>query len=146
MRKKRDGSRIKSECKGSVYFEVMISLMILFAVIATFLYFPPLFIKKQNIDYMGKKLVRAVEITGMVDDTIESFAQELKDTLGINPTLEWEANYIQGTEKIQIREIFELTLREEYHIKFIYISPDQDIGITIPITSVVTGVSEVYHK
>ncbi len=146
--RKRKGfvRRILMRRSGSTTVEALVAMLLLFAVVGTFLLVPPVFTHKQNIDVMARKLVRAVEVSGTIDEHIDELYNRLANELGIHPTVEWEANYIPGTNHIQLRDTFRLKLTASYPITIFEPTFTAPIQAHIPISITLTGVSEVYFK
>lgn len=142
MMKKLKYSRKRSEAFLDVLFQFAIAMSLIFCFTA--LWKP--FIYKQNTDYMAKTLVRAVEANGRIDGEITAFANELKSEMGVNPTITWNASYISGTNKIQLRQKFTLTVRDSVDIKLIEPTFGSPLVISIPIEKKFTGISQVYWK
>lgn len=129
MMKKLKYSRKRSEAFLDVLFQFAIAMSLIFCFTA--LWKP--FIYKQNTDYMAKTLVRAVEANGRIDGEITALANELKSEMGVNPTITWNAPYISGTNKIQLRQKFTLTVRDSVDIKLIEPTFGSPLVISIPI-------------
>lgn len=142
MMKKLKYSRKRSEAFLDVLFQFAIAMSLIFCFTA--LWKP--FIYKQNTDYMAKTLVRAVEANGRIDGEITALANELKSEMGVNPTITWNAPYISGTNKIQLRQKFTLTVRDSVDIKLIEPTFGSPFVISIPIEKKFTGISQVYWK
>lgn len=142
MMKKLKYSRKRSEAFLDVLFQFAIAMSLIFCFMA--LWKP--FIYKQNMDYMAKTLVRAVEANGRIDGEITALANELKSEMGVNPTITWNAPYISGTNKIQLRQKFTLTVRDSVDIKLIEPTFGSPLVISIPIEKKFTGISQVYWK
>lgn len=138
--------RVVVRRNGNTYIEAIIAVCLLFSIIATFLFLPPVYAWKQNVDTMARKLVRAVEVSGEINADIDALYTRLSDELGIHPTITWEATYIGDTKKIQLRDTFRLTLSSEYPITIFEPTFSDPVQVKIPITVTLTGVSEVYHK
>lgn len=142
MMKKLRYSRKRSEAFLDVLFQFAIAMSLIFCFTA--LWKP--FIYKQNTNYMAKTLVRAVEANGRIDGEITALANELKSEMGVNPTITWNAPYISGTNKIQLRQKFTLTVRDSVDIKLIEPTFGSPLVISIPIEKKFTGISQVYWK
>lgn len=95
---------------------------------------------------MAKTLVRAVEASGCIDSDITALANELKTEMGVTPTIAWSAPYISGTNKIQLRQKFTLTVRDTIDIKLIEPTFGPPLVISIPIEKKFIGISQVYWK
>jgi hypothetical protein len=135
---------IKRRAEG--FIEIIFQFAIIMSLIFCFITLWKPFIYKQNIDYMAKTLVRAVESNGRIDNSITDLQNELKNELGVNPKIKWTATYIAGTNKIQIRKKFTLTLSDELALNLIEPSFSSPVVIKIPINKKFIGISQVYWK
>lgn len=127
--------------------EVLFEFMIIMALILCFLALWKPFIQKQNIDYVAKTLVRAVETNGRIDSSITDLQHELESNLGLDiDTVTWDAKYLPGTNKIQIKSKFSVTLEDSASIKLFEPSFSDPVEIRIPIKKTFTGVSQVFWK
>lgn len=142
MMKKLKCRRKRSEAFLDVLFQFAVAMSLIFCFVA--LWKP--FIYKQNMDYMAKTLVRAVEANGRIDGNITALANELKSEMGVNPTITWNAAYISGTNKIQLRQKFTLTVHDTIDIKLIEPTFTSSLVISIPIEKKFIGISQVYWK
>lgn len=142
MMKKLKFRRKRSEAYLDVLFQFAVAMSLIFCFVA--LWKP--FIYKQNMDYMAKTLVRAVEANGRIDGNITALANELKSEMGVNPTITWNAAYISGTNKIQLRQKFTLTVHDTIDIKLIEPTFTSPLVISIPIEKKFIGISQVYWK
>ena len=142
MMKKLKCRRKQSEAFLDVLFQFAVAMSLIFCFVA--LWKP--FIYKQNMDYMAKTLVRAVEANGRIDSNITALANELKSEMGVNQTITWNAAYISGTNKIQLRQKFTLTVHDTIDIKLIEPTFTSPLVISIPIEKKFIGISQVYWK
>lgn len=142
MMKKLKFRRKRSEAFLDVLFQFAVAMSLIFCFVA--LWKP--FIYKQNMDYMAKTLVRAVEANGRIDGNITALANELKSEMGVNPTITWNVAYISGTNKIQLRQKFTLTVHDTIDIKLIEPTFTSPLVISIPIEKKFIGISQVYWK
>lgn len=132
--------------KGEAFLDVLFQFAIIMSLIYCFITLWKPFIYKQNIDYMARTLVRAVEANGRINSDITALANELKSELGITPSISWNAPYITGTNKIQLRKKFSLIIKDTITLNLISPSFTSPLTITIPIEKKVTGISQVYWK
>lgn len=140
---------MKMNCKsrkGEAFVEILIQFAVAMSLIFCFIALWKPFIYKQNVDYMAKTLVRAVEANGRIDSSITGLANELKSEMGVNPTVTWNAPYIAGTDKIQLRSKFTLTIQDTIQIKLIEPTFGPPLVIDIPIEKQFIGISQVYWK
>ena len=142
MMKKLKCRRKRSEAFLDVLFQFAVAMSLIICFVA--LWKP--FIYTQNMDYMAKTLVRAVEANGRIDGNITALANELKSDMGVNPTITWNAAYISGTNKFQLRQKFTLTVHDTIDIKLIEPTFTSPLVISIPIEKKFIGISQVYWK
>ena len=132
--------------KAEGFIEVLFQFSIIMSLIFCFLTLWKPFIYKQNLDYMAKTLVRAVEANGRINSDITALAGDLKSELGISPSIIWSATYISGTDKIQLRKKFTLTVKDTITIKLMEPTFGPPVVINIPIEKRFIGISQVYWK
>lgn len=140
------GKRICLKRRADGFIGVIFQFAIIMSLIFCFIALWKPFIYKQNLDYMAKTLVRAVEANGRIDGSITDLQNQLKSELGINPTITWSATYISGTNKIQIRQKFTLTVSDTVTIKLIEPSFSAPLSIKIPVNKKFIGISQVFWK
>lgn len=139
-------THLKHNKSAEAFVEVLIQFAIAMSLIFCFITLWKPFIYKQNIDYMAKTLVRAVEANGRIDSEITALSNELKAEMGVTPTITWSAPYISGTNKIQLRKKFTLTVKDTIQIKLIEPTFGSPLVINIPIEKNFIGISQVYWK
>lgn len=132
--------------RGSGYVEVLFQVAIVMSLAFCFVSLWQPFIYKQNVDYMAKTLVRAIEANGRIDASITDLERQLKREMGISPTVKYNAKYVPGTNKIQIKEKFSVTVSDTVTVKLFEPSFGPPIGIEIPINKKFTGISQVFWK
>ncbi len=130
--------------KGEGYIDLIISLGVIFTVIYTFILIFPIFIAKQNIDYMAKSLVKTIEITGELDEKYYDSLEYLKKETGLNPEITLKGNFKEG--KLQLRDKFTLEIKDSVDIVVISGIFGKDIKISVPVSKRLSGLSEVYFK
>lgn len=136
--------RSKTGASESIEFAgVMAMLLILFYL---FLMAYPVFITKANVEVFTADLVRKIETTGAIDDTINTYAIELADLYGLDPSISYDANFIAGTKKIQIRDSFEVTVETTEDIVILDGTLYDPITMAIPIGKQRVGISEKLWK
>ncbi len=139
-------NKVKKRKNGEAFIEVLFQFAVIMSLIFCFITLWKPFIYKQNVDYMAKTLVRAVEANGRIDGNITALANELKSKMGVNPTIIWDAPYITGTNKIQLRRKFQLKIQDTIQIKLFEPTFGSPVTIDIPIEKEFVGISQVYWK
>lgn len=103
-------------------------------------------ITKINAEATAKVLAREIEIHGAIDDEINQKAEELADNYGFEPEITYDATYIAGTDHIQIRDEFSVTVNTTKDIVLLDGTMFHPIKMTIPISAQRTGISEKLWK
>ena len=136
--------RCKKGTSESIEFSgVMAMLLILFYLIVMAY---PVFITKANVEVFTADLVRKIETTGAIDDTIATYASELADLYGFNPRISYDAEFIAGTRKIQIRDSFKVMVETSEEITLLDGTLYDPITLEIPIGNQRVGISEKLWK
>lgn len=140
--------RISNKSKKGYTFVWYIFEIILFcALIYTFITIWPIFIQKQNVDHMAKQMIRAAETNGRIDSSITDLQHELERDFDMElDRVRWTASYIPGTNKIQIKSRFSLTVEDHATVRIMNPSFGNPLDIDIPIRKTVTGISQVFWK
>ena len=81
--------KILRQKRGEGYVDVAIIVLAAMLCIALVVQVAPVFIVKNQLDTFASELIREAEITGRVGSETSSRADELKNQLGINPTISW---------------------------------------------------------
>lgn len=131
---------------AAMMIEMLFQISIAMALIFCFVSLWQPFIRKINIDYMAKTIVRSIEANGRIDSNVYDLQNELKSELGINPSVTYSADYISGTNKIQIRNKFKVTITDVVKIKLINPTFSDPVTVDIPIKKELTGISQVFWK
>jgi len=122
--------------RGEGYVDVIIGVFIIMIFVALAVNVFPVFIAKNQLDTFAVELVREAEIAGRIGSETTARTNQLKENLGINPTISWSR-----TGNIQINNEVTLTLTLQYDIGFFNFG-----SFPITLTSKATGKSEVYWK
>lgn len=130
------------KCKrGEGYIDTVVIVIATMLVIAFAVKVFPVFIAKNQLNNYANEIIRAAEISGKVDTEINVKAEELKKQTGINPIISWKANYISGTNKVQISDEITVTVSSTVDIGFFSFG-----SFPIELNARATGRSEVYWK
>jgi ethanolamine transporter EutH len=125
------------------FLGVVVLLLAVFYVLM--LSFAPL-MKWADFNIFTKTLVRQIEIHGAIDAEIDDFAAELAEIYGLDPKITYDAVYVSGTNHIQIRDSFKVTLKDEAKLVLLDGSIFRFLTITIPLTNEKVGISEKLWK
>jgi hypothetical protein len=130
------------KCKrGEGYIDTVVIIISAMLVIAFAVRVFPVFIIKNQLNNYANEIIRTAEISGRVETEVNTKAEELKEQTDINPIISWKANYISGTNKVQLND--EIAVR---------VSSTVDIGFfsfgsfPIELNAKAIGRSEVYWK
>jgi len=122
--------------KGESYIDTVVIVLVVMLVIALVMKVFPVFIVKNDLNIFAYELVRVAEIEGRIGSETTVKTNELKATLGIDPTITWSR-----TGRIQLNEEFTLTVTQVVDIGFFEFG-----SFPITLTAKASGRSEVYHK
>lgn len=123
----------ESHLSFTIMFYVM---MITFVVAITIL---PIFSKQHDLDNFAKSLIRQAEIDGSVEQN--ELYSYLCNVYGITPKINWDYDSYDG-KKVQLNRRIKVTLQDTY----IFDMGSVLKSITVPLTAVAYGKSEVYWK
>ena len=133
--------------KGSIAIWQIFEIILFAALVYTFITLWPVFLQKQNVDYIAKTMVRAVETNGRIDSSITDLQHELENDFGVElDDVRWTTQYVPGTNKIQIKSKFELTVTDHATIRIINPTFGDPLDINVPMSKTLVGVSQVFWK
>jgi hypothetical protein len=129
--------RLLKNNRGEGYIDVVVLILCAMLVIAIAVKVLPVYIVKQQVDIFATELMREAEIAGRVGTETTSREAQLREKLGINPTVQWSK-----TGRIQLNEEISVT-----------VTYDMNIGLfggfgSFPVTlrANAAGKGEVYWK
>jgi len=130
------------KCKrGEGYIDTVVIIISAMLVIAFAVKVFPVFITKNQLNNYANEIIRTAEILGRVGTEVNTKAEELNEQTGINPIISWKANYISGTNKIQLNDEITVTVSSTVDIGFFSFG-----SFPIELNAKATGRSEVYWK
>jgi len=135
--------KVKND-KGEGYIDLVISISVIIVVTYMCILIFPVFIAKQNVDYMAKSIVRTVEMTGEQGMVLRNEIDNLKRETGLAPSIDIIGDFDSG--RLQIRERFSVTVRDYVDIVFARSIFGNELSFSIPVSKSLTGMSEVYFK
>ena len=142
--KKRAGALLG--CRGEMYIDTMVSVMIILLVLAMVLSFFPVFMQKYQLDMAAEDIARMISVSGETGNVdIERIAQEYNISLdSYDIVVDDEARTaVSGTGvKIQLSDGFKVVLSTHRTVGVGGILNNINIGLG----SVARGRSEVYWK
>ena len=122
--------------RGEGYIDVVVVVLVAMMIIAMAVKVYPVFVVKSDLNTFANELARVAEIEGRIGSETTAKKNELKASLGIDPTMNWST-----TGNIDLNEEFSLVLTLPVDIGFFEFG-----SFPITLTAKATGRSEVYHK
>jgi len=122
--------------RGEGYIDVVVVVLVAMMVIAMAVKVYPVFVVKSDLNTFANELARLAEIEGRIGSETTAKKNELRASLGIDPTVNWSR-----TGNIGLNEEFSLVLTLPVDIGFFEFG-----SFPITLTAKATGRSEVYHK
>lgn len=133
--------KLLKDKNGEGYIDTVVIVMAAMLVIALVVKVFPVFIAKNQLNTYASEVVRTAEISGRIGSETSSKTKELNDQAGITPIITWQANYISGTNKVQLNDQMTVTVVKTVDIGFFSFG-----SFPIELESKATGRSEVYWK
>jgi len=133
--------------RGSAYYELIIKTLVVITLMATVMSFLSIFTAYLNLNHMCRRVVRVVELEGQVSDKAYDVFYRLKEQTGLSPEMTIEdVQYCDGSQKIQLRDTFTVTMTDSYGFTLFKPSFAPPVQINIPMKVSITGMSEKYWK
>lgn len=126
---------------GEGYIDTVVIVMVAMLVIAFAVKVFPVYIVKNQLNTFADEVMRTAEISGRVGTEVSVKAESLKEQTGINPIISWQANYISGTNNVQLNDEITVTVTKTVDIGFFSFG-----SFPIGLKAKATGRSEVYWK
>lgn len=140
------GSLLRSK-SGEMYYEIIIKTLIVVVFLLTVINLYNVFIRYQNINYLCKRVVRAVEIEGQVNGNVDAVFNQVNSQLGLNASYQVvNVSYFDASRKIQLRDTFTVRVTASYNFEILNPLFAPPVVVSIPITVDITGLSEVFWK
>ncbi|MDB8803195.1 DUF4320 family protein [Romboutsia sp. 1001216sp1] len=133
--------KILKNKKGQGYVDVAVMVLVFALVMAFALSVFPVFVAKSNLNKFAIEVIREAETTGQIGSSVQDRINKLKKDLGNVDSIDWKVNYIYGTNKIQLGDPIEVTVKKNVNIGFFKFG-----SFPIPLQSKDSGFSEVYWK
>ncbi|MCF8019062.1 MAG: DUF4320 family protein [Vallitaleaceae bacterium] len=128
--------KILKSKRGEGYIDVVVVVLVAMMVIAMAVNVYPVFVVKSDLNTFANELARVAEIEGRIGSETSAKKNELRASLGIDPTVNWSKS-----GNIDLNEEFSLVLTLPVDIGFFEFG-----SFPITLTAKATGRSEVYHK
>ena len=130
-----------------MYFEVIVKTLLVVIFMLTAISIYNVFLKYQNVTYLCKRVVRAIEIEGQVNGSIDAVFDEINSRQNLNAAYQVkDVTYFDASRKIQLRNTFTVEVTASFD--FVILNPvfAPPVVIRIPLKSDLTGMSEVFWK
>lgn len=141
MKKCKIRQLLKNKKGFSGYIEAVVAVFIICMVISMGVNIFPAFILKNDLDDYAEKALRRVELSGNTENETIGIIKDIAKEYNLEPEINIECEYINGTNKIQIDTKIVLTARQSYTFDFGLLGTH-----TITLYGKATGYSEVYFK
>lgn len=134
--------------KGEMFYEVIIKTLIVVVFLMTVISLYNIFIKYQNVNYLCKRTVRAIEVEGAVSSEVTDKFNALNQQLKLNASFSvTDVSYFDASDKtIQLRQNFTVHVKDQYNFTILNPLFAPPVVIPIPLEATITGMSEVYQK
>ena len=131
--------------KGDEAVSFLLTTVMLVFVFATLVSTLIYIMQYYNASYICRRVVRNIEIAGQYDETeTRDIVNNMAGSGLEDIDVQVDAVYFSG-RKIQLRQMFNVTLTSSYKITILEIGEDP-IVMSLPIKVKVAGMSEVYWK
>ena len=130
---------------GDGYIDVAIVILIVFALMASFLAIFPIFTAQQSLNNTARQIARTVEVTGRAGPEVDDY---LNTCPGLVPdSIQYETVWLDKNKKtIQLKTPFTVTASKKVSIVILRPSFGKSLAIQVQITASASGISEVYWK
>ncbi|GHU94339.1 hypothetical protein FACS1894208_05240 [Clostridia bacterium] len=130
-----------------MFYEIIVKTLIVVVFLLTVINLYNVFIKYQNVNYICRRVVRAIEVEGQVNGNIDSVFNQLTAQLNINASYTVKnTSYWDYSRKIQLRDNFTVEVTATYDFQVLSPLFAPPVIISIPLKADITGMSEVYWK
>lgn len=133
--------KLLKDKKGEGYIDVAVMVLAFALVLACALNVYPVFVTKSNLNKFASEIVREAETTGQIGNSVQDRINKLKSNLGNIDSIDWKVNYVYGTNKIQLGDPIEVTVKKKVNIGFFKFG-----SYPIQLQGKDSGFSEVYWK
>lgn len=133
--------KLLKEKKGEGYIDTVVIVIAAIMVISFAVKVFPIFVVKNQLNNYANEVMRTAEISGVIGTEVSVKEESLKEQTGINPIISWQADYISGTNKVQLNDEITVIVTKTVDIGFFSFG-----SFPIELKSKATGRSEVYWK
>lgn len=128
--------------RGDVYFEFLICMVLFIMLLSATLQVISAIQLKFWLDRKTAAIVRHVQIRGEIDHAADGMISEIEERLGESVVVEWEAQFITGTRKVQLGDQVRLRV---YGEKTLFSFGKAEV-VKIRLESEMVGTCERYWK
>lgn len=132
-----------------MYYEMIIMTLVVVVFLMTVINFYSIFMMYQNVTYICRRVVRAIEVEGAYSSDITDLFDTLKVELDVPDaeiTISNVTYFDHSARTIQLRETFTITVSYTFQMEILNPMFTPPVTVPIPLTAKLTGMSEVYHK
>ena len=126
---------------GDAFFGVIVQTLAIVTLVLTLVNTYNLFWKQQNVIYLTRNLVRAIELDGNTDNA-DSLFSSLSSSMGLDAGTTYS---VSCAGKIQLRDAFTVTVNSPYTLD-VFGAQGKGISLNLNLQSTLEGISEVYWK
>lgn len=127
--------------RGEGYIDIVVIVLVFVLMISFSLSVYPVFVAKSQVNKFAGEIIREVEVTGQVGNSVNSRIKKLKSDLIDIDNIEFDAKYIDGTKKIQLDSPVDVVVEKTVDIGFFEFG-----SFPIKLRAKDSGFSEVYWK
>ena len=132
--------------RGEAYADMAITILIIFAFLASMLSIYPLYTTYQTINSTARQMARLIEVTGQADDATLA-AITGREGFVVPDKIKIDTVYFdESLKRIQLKQPFTITIEKDVVIPIIRPVASEPIGIRIRVSASSSGISEVYWK
>lgn len=134
-------SRIFKSRSGEGYIDTVVVMFVAMLVIVFAVKLFPVFVAKNQLTSYATEICREAELSGRIGSEVSQRAIVLSNQMRLAPVISWEAEYIPGTNQVQLNNEILVTVEQKADIGFFSFG-----SFPINLTAKASGKSEVYWK
>lgn len=140
--------RFRTDQRGEMFVEMMVKMVVSVVLILFFVQVFAVIVKYQNITYISKSITKVIEQEGAVTNSAYEKLDALNENLATDVTINIsDVRYFDSHARtIQFRDSFVVTASDSFDLQICSPVFAPPVEIHIPMTSTITGMSEVYWK
>jgi hypothetical protein len=136
------------DTRGAMYVDLVISIIVIFSVIASFLFIYPLFSAQQAMNTEARTLVSVAEEAGQVNSDINTARSMIEEKTGwAADVVEWDAVWLdESAQTVQLNDPITVIVTTKVPIPLFRAAMDGSYLINIEVKGAASGASQVYYK